>query len=575
MTFHSPWDQPVYKKAKRKKAKKKSKAKPPDRKKVKKKVAKRVPRKKVSRRRGPEPQTLRAPCGIRDPQADEIEVAAKIEDLRRGLQGHKKKTPWPKDAAYMTVAFGGGVDSSAMLVGLNQLWIDTRDERWVPKVVVFADVGAEVPETYAWIKRMDKWLRDKAFKGASVRPTGVTKVCYATEQLPPVGKREGSWGSAYTLEQQMLNNHSMPPPSFTSHGHTCAITWKVSPQKLWFEQAIGNDPALPLPPGNKKVLKAVGFDCTEVSRKTKGSGYAEKAGGIYKPWFPLIDWGWDRVRCLAEICLEMGAAPRKSSCFFCGSMKASELRMLAEDHPDLLERAIFMEQLSVIGRLAPRKRSTGLGRGFRWTDFALGDLTVPGMKDSPLRQAHLIGGVVKTHPTKQTVSKKTLGSRGVWDDNSNAFVAWIPRGGGKPIELRKNEHYIPPAKIRGLPPGQFISEKRVKELIALAKEWWASSPPESKRGDPEWDMSMDPLTNRVPAFKKVLGFRTMKKCPFAYDRLIENILEAEDEGDRLTVRKGERLLKMARRGSVIKNPGRVSAPVSPSGLPRSPLEAGI
>lgn len=55
------------------------------------------------------------------------------------------------------VSFGGGVNSTALLVGLEE-----REER--PNYIVFADTGGERPGTYAHIKKSKDGSRRKDFR---------------------------------------------------------------------------------------------------------------------------------------------------------------------------------------------------------------------------------------------------------------------------------------------------------------------------------------------------------------------------------------------------------------------------
>jgi hypothetical protein len=66
--------------------------------------------------------------------------------------------------------------------------------------------------------------------------------------------------------------------------------------------------------------------------------------------------------------------PMKSSCWFCPASKKHEIVWLREHHPELLERALAIEE-----NARPNLTSVvGLGRSFSWADF-LDDLD-----DTPL-----------------------------------------------------------------------------------------------------------------------------------------------------------------------------------------------
>lgn len=56
------------------------------------------------------------------------------------------------------VAFGGGVDSTAMVIGLVQ-----RKEPI--DLILFADTGGERPSTYEHIKAFSAWLKERGYPG--------------------------------------------------------------------------------------------------------------------------------------------------------------------------------------------------------------------------------------------------------------------------------------------------------------------------------------------------------------------------------------------------------------------------
>ena len=56
----------------------------------------------------------------------------------------------------LVVAYGLGVDSTAMLIGLAQRGIR-------PDLILFADVGGEKPDTYLYAPIIRQWLRDVDF----------------------------------------------------------------------------------------------------------------------------------------------------------------------------------------------------------------------------------------------------------------------------------------------------------------------------------------------------------------------------------------------------------------------------
>ena len=53
------------------------------------------------------------------------------------------------------VSYGGGANSTALLIGLHQ-------HRIPVDLILFADTGAEHPHTYAYLNIMDRWLKEHA-----------------------------------------------------------------------------------------------------------------------------------------------------------------------------------------------------------------------------------------------------------------------------------------------------------------------------------------------------------------------------------------------------------------------------
>lgn len=78
-----------------------------------------------------------------------------------------------------------------------------------------------------------------------------------------------------------------------------------------------------------------------------------------------MEWGWHRDDCVQAIQDAGLPLPGKSSCFFCPSMKKREIRALYHQYPDLLGRALAMEDNARPSLITVK----GLGRDFAWRDF--------------------------------------------------------------------------------------------------------------------------------------------------------------------------------------------------------------
>lgn len=63
-------------------------------------------------------------------------------------------------------------------------------------------------------------------------------------------------------------------------------------------------------------------------------------------WYPLVEWGWDKRRCIDEIRAHGLPVPIKSRCWCCPFQRVREWRYIWSVHPGLWERAVAMEENS-------------------------------------------------------------------------------------------------------------------------------------------------------------------------------------------------------------------------------------
>jgi hypothetical protein len=125
-----------------------------------------------------------------------------------------------------------------------------------------------------------------------------------------------------------------------------------------------------------KVRKAIGYDNgpQDCRRRAKADKSVAKLGPDgskhYEYWYPLQEWGMDRVECEKMIRHYMLLPlPMKSACWFCPASKKSEVVWLRDTHPDLFAKALAMENNARDGRHG-LDTVKGLGRNFAWSDLA-------------------------------------------------------------------------------------------------------------------------------------------------------------------------------------------------------------
>lgn len=108
----------------------------------------------------------------------------------------------PPDGIPIIVCFGGGVDSTAMLVAMKNQGIR-------PDAVTFADIGSEKPETYEHVKIVSAWLEE----WAGIPVTTCTKATLPTTPYT-------------TLTGNCVDNQTLPSLAFGMK--SCSMRWKKS-----------------------------------------------------------------------------------------------------------------------------------------------------------------------------------------------------------------------------------------------------------------------------------------------------------------------------------------------------------
>jgi hypothetical protein len=275
------------------------------------------------------------------------------------------------DGHAIAVSYGGGVDSTAMLIALYRAGIK-------PDIITFADVGGEKPETITYVKKMDEWLLSVGFP----KITWCRKI-----PLSSTGYKD--------LEGNCLSNETLPSLAFGMK--SCSIKWKHTPQDYALKGCKSGpmkcDPHstwIDSQKTSRKIVKLIGYDNGKADlRRSKNLKHEDK-DFIFV--YPLQQLGWDRKKCIEAITEEGFAVPIKSACFFCPASKIWELYWLAAEHPDLMERALKMEMVAMTGhhtrfssiemgagflemigygsKWPSSKTTVGLGRSFAWNHFA-------------------------------------------------------------------------------------------------------------------------------------------------------------------------------------------------------------
>jgi hypothetical protein len=269
------------------------------------------------------------------------------------------------------VCYGGGVDSTAMLIAMKRQGI-------TPDLITFADVGGEKPETYEMVATMSRWCVLNGF--------------------PPVitCKKATLPGTDYDdLAGNCTSNETLPSLAFGMK--SCSIKWKQGPQDQHVRGCKrGPNKCDPHPlwidcqERGIKPVKLIGYDAGPADQRRAARLMASDAHFQYR--YPLQQLGMAREECIALILDEGLPVPIKSACWFCPASQKWELYWLAGAHPELFEKALQMEVTAMTGhhtrfdeiemgagfmdligsgdRWPSTKTTVGLGRSFAWNHWA-------------------------------------------------------------------------------------------------------------------------------------------------------------------------------------------------------------
>lgn len=202
------------------------------------------------------------------------------------------------------LSYGGGVNTVALLLALDA-------ESYPLDEVIFADTGGEVPETYEYLPRVQAFLDERGIPfhklSHRIKDTDLYGTSWRREVFPSAIWR---WSTR---------------------------DFKVKPIHRYYKKL------------GRPVVQYVGIAYDEIERM-KGSGLPQVTNE-----YPLIDMKLTRSGCEQLIASHGWPVPPKSGCFFCPFNSLDRWRWLYEEHPDLYERTIALEENS---KHFPKQRLT-------------------------------------------------------------------------------------------------------------------------------------------------------------------------------------------------------------------------
>lgn len=201
------------------------------------------------------------------------------------------------------LSFGAGVQTTALLVLICE-------GRWPrPDGIVFADTGQEHQETYDYLADVS---------GPYAREHGL--------EITVLGSEWRTNHYAADLETY-CREHRMLPGTWV---RWCTDRYKVKPIMRFLKRMMGASKSEP-------IESWIGISTDEQRRALLSTDPLE----IKR--YPLIEMGLSRADCEAVIRRAGLSVPPKSGCWFCPFQKQAKWHQLKREHPDLFERALFME----------------------------------------------------------------------------------------------------------------------------------------------------------------------------------------------------------------------------------------
>lgn len=160
------------------------------------------------------------------------------------------------------VSFGGGTNSTAMIIGMHQHGIPID-------LIMFADPGAEQPHTYEFINTFNGWLKEHGLPE-------ITPVFYTDKE-----------GNRLTLEEECLRSCSLP--SIAYGWRKCSEKHKIRPQDRYCAQ---DERCKAVWAAGDRVHKFIGYDAGE-QRRVLHAAEIDKLDKKYQKHYPLFEWGWN------------------------------------------------------------------------------------------------------------------------------------------------------------------------------------------------------------------------------------------------------------------------------------------
>lgn len=231
-------------------------------------------------------------------------------DWGEGDKNHESAETGAKNLTMKNIlAFGGGVDSTALLLIL----LEGHPHISPVDAVVFADPGAEWPETYQNIERAKSACEKAGIEFVTVRK----------------GECSGT-GSRETITEWITRLGVVP--LLPGGSHVCSLKFKGEVMQRWAEQRF---------PG-EDITWYVGIEADEEKRSKRFTVRSTGKKTRHSFAYPLQFLGMTRADCIEYLRESGWGEVHKSSCVFCPFMQEDEIKE-AVSRPETRELLLQIE----------------------------------------------------------------------------------------------------------------------------------------------------------------------------------------------------------------------------------------
>ena len=225
-----------------------------------------------------------------------------------------------------TISYGGGVQSTAMLVlaAQGRLGYDID-------AALFANVGddSEHPATLEYVRNVAiPWAAERGITVHQLKRTRKTGVQF-----------DGLHGHIMNHDDDSTLREPIPVRGVNGAplSRSCTRDWKVGTVGKWLKAngASKSDPA----------TVCIGISTDEITRVSN-----KRAMPYENPVYPLIDLGLDRSACQTVIADAGLPVPPKSSCYFCPFHRPQTWAEMRRDEPELFWKSADLEATLIARR---------------------------------------------------------------------------------------------------------------------------------------------------------------------------------------------------------------------------------